>query len=100
MLKKFPLDKINGTKNALFFFFRELQLITVLFLICDSYMKCGTRLISLKRVWEFHIWFRFVLMHGLFDLKKAIIPFKIKIIEKPLTVSFQDLWFLSCNKKF
>ena len=91
MLKKFPLDKINGTKNALFFFVSSNS--SVLFLICDSYMKCGTWLIS-------HIWFRFVLMHGLFDLKKVIIPFKIKIIEKPLTVSFQDLWFLSCNKKF
>ena len=38
MLKKFPLDRINGTKNALIFF-RELQLITVLLLICDSYMS-------------------------------------------------------------
>ena len=38
MLKIFPSDKINGTKNALFFF-REHQLITVLLLICDSYMR-------------------------------------------------------------
>ena len=37
MLKKIPSEKINGTKNALFFF-RELQLITVLLLICDYYM--------------------------------------------------------------
>ena len=36
--KKFPSDKTNGTKNTLFFF-RELQLITVLLLICDSYMS-------------------------------------------------------------
>ena len=37
MLKKNRSDKINGTKNALFFF-RELQL-QVLFLICDPYMS-------------------------------------------------------------
>ena len=45
MLKIFTSDKINGTKNALFLF-REFQLITVLLLICDSYIawwKSGTR---------------------------------------------------------
>ena len=36
MLKKIPFDKINGTKNALIFF-SELQLITVLPLIFESY---------------------------------------------------------------
>ena len=35
--KKNLSDKITGTKNALFFFC-ERQLITVLFLICNSYM--------------------------------------------------------------
>ena len=43
MLKNFNSDKINGT-----FFFRELQLITVLLLICDSYMSWSTRFVSLK----------------------------------------------------
>ena len=38
MLKKFPSDKINGTKMPCFFFL-EIQLITVLHLICDSYMS-------------------------------------------------------------
>ena len=38
MLKKFPPDKINGTKNA-FFFVCELQFITVLILNCDCYMS-------------------------------------------------------------
>ena len=38
MLKKYPSDKINGTKNA-FLSFRELQFITVLCLIWDSYMS-------------------------------------------------------------
>ena len=38
MLKKITSDKIYGAKNALFFI-RKLQLITVLLLICDSYMS-------------------------------------------------------------
>ena len=38
---------MNGTKNTLFFI-RNLQLITVLLLICDSYMSCSTRFASLK----------------------------------------------------
>ena len=38
MLKKNSPDKINGTKKSLCFY-RELQLITVLLLICDSYMS-------------------------------------------------------------
>ena len=45
MLKKFPLGKINVTKNALFFL-RKFQLITVL--IGNSPSSLGTRLISLK----------------------------------------------------
>ena len=47
MLKKFPSDKINGTKKALFFFC-ELQLITVLLLICDFYMSLSARFVSVK----------------------------------------------------
>ena len=38
MLKKFSSGKTNSTKNALSFF-RELQLITVVLLTCDSYMS-------------------------------------------------------------
>ena len=37
-VKKFPSDKISGTKNAPFSG-GELQLITGLLLICDSYMS-------------------------------------------------------------
>ena len=37
------------------FFFRELQLITALFLICDSYMSWTTRFVSLKLCVEFSI---------------------------------------------
>ena len=36
--RKFPSDKTNG-KKMLSFFFRVLQLITVLHLISDSYMS-------------------------------------------------------------
>ena len=57
----------------------------------------------------FHFRFRFVYIKVYFFvqqnawtlwLKKVIIPFKIKITEKPHTVLLADLWFLSCNKKF
>ena len=37
-VKKIPLVKINGTKNV-FVFFCQLELITVLLLICDSDMS-------------------------------------------------------------
>ena len=37
MLKKFPWDKINDTKMPSYLL-RELQLITVSLLICDSYI--------------------------------------------------------------
>ena len=87
------------------FFFCELQLITVLLLIRDSYMSCSTRLASLKLCLGFSIFdsvscllkfiFLFNNIHGLFDV---IIPYKIKIIEKQHKVLLPDLWFLSCNK--
>ena len=54
MLKKFPSDKINSTKTTLFFFC-ELQLITVLLLICNSYMSWSRRSVSLKLCLGFSI---------------------------------------------
>ena len=60
-MKKFPSDKINGTKNALFFC--ELQLITVLSLICNSYMRWNTCFVSLKNMcvsFHFGICFFFI----------------------------------------
>ena len=51
MLKRYPSDKINRTKNAEKFpslFFRELQLITVLF--CDSNMSWSTRFVRLSKI--------------------------------------------------
>ena len=61
--------------------FRELQLIIVLLLICDSYMSWSTRFISLKLCVGFSIFdsvsfllkfiFLFNKMHGLFDFKTS-----------------------------
>ena len=36
MLQKFPVNQKSGTKMPYLFFFRELQLIRVLLLICNS----------------------------------------------------------------
>ena len=59
-LKKFPSDKINVAKTALFFF-RELQLITVLLLIRTSYTSWSTRFIFLRLCLGLsHFRFRFV----------------------------------------
>ena len=111
MLKKFPSDKINGTKNALFFF-RELQLITVLLLIFHPYISWSTRFVSLKLYVKFSIFasvsfllkftFLFNEMYGYFysfTLKRRN-SFQHENDSK-VTHSFAPkLWFLSCNKKF
>ena len=106
MVKNISFGQNKWYKNALFFI-RELQLITVLLLICGSYMCWSTRFVSLKLCVGFSVFdsdsfllkfiFLFNKMHG---LKNVIIPFKIKVIEKLHTVLLPDLWFLSCNKKF
>ena len=102
MLKKFPSDKINGTKNALFFF-RELQLITVLLLIFHPYISWSTRFVSLK-LYVFLLKFTFLFneTYGYlysFTLKRRN-SFQHENDSK-VTHSFAPkLWFLSCNKKF
>ena len=108
-LEKFPLDKIN-VKNKSTIFFRELQLITVLLLIRNSYTSWSARFISLKHcVKTFHFRFRLVLIKTYIfvqfkawtlSLWNVKIPFKIKVTEKLPTVLLPDLWFLSCNKNF
>ena len=101
MLRKFHLDKINGTKHALLFFFCKLQLITALFLICNSYMSWNTRFVSLKLCGIFHLRFCFIFIKVYILLQQnAWTPFKIKAIQKPHIVLLPDLWFLSWNKKF
>ena len=47
MLKKFPLDKMNGTKNTLLFFC-ELLFIIILLSTCDSYLSWSKRFASRK----------------------------------------------------
>ena len=78
------------------FFFRELQLITVLLLVCDSYMSRSTRFVYLKQCVRYFIFesvsfllkfiFLFNKMHGLFDFQNVKTPLKIKILEKLHTV--------------
>ena len=82
MLKKIPLDKINGTKND-FFFLLQSPTHTVLrfILICDSYMSWSIRLISLKSCVgpsifdsvSFFLKFIFLFnkIHELFDFKMS-----------------------------
>ena len=60
------------------FFFRELQLITVLLLICDSYMSWNTRFLSQKLCVGFSI-FHFVsfLLKFIFLSTKIHVTFKL-----------------------
>ena len=78
------------------FYFRKLQLFAVLLLICDSYMSWNTRFVPLKLCGIFHFGLRFI-FNKLYI--SVIIPFKIKIREKPQTVLLPGPWFLSYNKK-
>ena len=58
MLKSIHLDKINGTKNDLFFLSRVTTHHSFTFLlICDSYMSSNARLVSLKLCVGFSIIF-------------------------------------------
>ena len=80
MLKKFPSDKIKIQKMPSFFF-RELQFITVLLLVCDFYMSWSTSFVSLKlcvvpSIFDsvsFFLKFIFLFnkMHGLFNFKTS-----------------------------
>ena len=75
------------------FFFRELQLITVLLLICNSYTSWSTWFISLKLCLVFFIFdsvyfllkFIFLLYIWTLWLQNVIIRFEIKTAEKTHT---------------
>ena len=104
MLKKFPSNKIKGT-NALFFLSRSPTHLSFIFDFRFLYeLKDKARLS--KTVCEiFHVWFRFAFIKAYIFVHQntwalVIVPFKIKIIEKPHTALLTDLWFLNCNKKF
>ena len=70
------------------FFFRELQLITVLLLIRESYMSWSTRFVNPKVCVGFSIFdsvlyflrfkFLFNKKHGLFDFKRSYFPSKLR----------------------
>ena len=88
------------------FTFSELQLITVLLSIFDSYMSWLKHKVALSKtvcgIFHFRPRFIFIKVY-IFNQKNAwtlwlynvITPFKIKIIEKPHTVLLPELWFLS-----
>ena len=108
MLKKFPSEEMNGTKNVRSFvsgaptsFYWTSQSFSLNFQFLYK-LKQQVRL--LKIVFEiFHFQFLVFLLKFLFlfnkmhELFEEKIPFKIKVIEKPL---LPDLWFLSSYKKF
>ena len=83
MLKKFPSDKMNGTEMS-FLFFRERQLITVLLLICDSYMSWSTRFVSLT------------LCVGC-SISDFVVPFLLKFI---FLIKCMDSLNLKCHNYF
>ena len=109
LLKKFPSDKINSTKNTLFFFlwapthhsftFNSQFLYELKHKACIYTTLCGI----------FHFRFRFLSIKVYIFvqqnqmtlwLSNLVIPFKIKIIEKPHAVLHSDVWFFKCNKRF
>ena len=108
MLKTFPLDKVNVTKHASFFLsrapthhsftFNWLFLYEWKYKVCLSKSMCGV----------FHVRFRFVFIKIYVFVQQSmnsltlnvIIPFSIKIIEKPHKVLLPELSLLSYNKKF
>ena len=62
-LQKIISDKISITRNALFFF-RELQLIAILLLICNSDMSWSTKLVS-QSIWGiFHFRYHSIAICG------------------------------------
>ena len=99
MLKKIPSDKINGTKNALFFLSRAPTHHSFTFNLRFLYeLKHKVRL-SKTVCGIFHFQFRFVFIKvyifvqqnaWTLSLQNVIILFKIKIIEKSHTFCTSD----------
>ena len=102
ILKKFPSDKLNCAKNALFFPSRAPTHHSFAFTLRFLYELKRNVSLSKTGFWDFPFWipFRFYeslyfcstiwfnKIHGLFNV---ITPFKIKIIEKPHTVLLPDV---------
>ena len=109
MLKKFPSDEINGTKHAHFFLLGDQTQHSFTFTLRFSYeLKHEDQGSFSKTVGEvFQFRFRFIFLTVYIFVQQnpwslwlwnVIVAFKIKIIEKPSTVFFPAIWFLSCNK--
>ena len=71
MLKKFPSDKINGTKKCPLFSFASSNSSQFLLLICDSLKLCGGFSIFDYVSFLSKFVFLFNKMHGLFDFKAS-----------------------------
>ena len=69
ILKKFPSDKINGTKNTRFY---------LLLLLCDSYMSWSTRFFSLKLCVGFSCSVSVYSLNLIFLFKKYMDPLILK----------------------
>ena len=105
--KKFPLDKINCTKNSLFFLLRDLthhsSTFNLQFLYELKHKVCLSK--NVCRIFHFRFRFIFIKVY-VFAQQNAwtfwivITHFKMKIIEKPDTVLLSDLFFLSCDGKY
>ena len=103
-LKKFPLGKINSTKNALFFLLRAPTHHNFTFNLRFLYeLKCEVRL-SKTVCGIFHFRFPFVFIKAYIFVQQNVwtlwlknfhnlTPFKIKIMEKPHAVLLPDLHF-------
>ena len=88
-----------------YFFFRELQHITILLLIRNFYTTWSTRFISPRVCVEFSIFdsisflLKFTLLfdktYGLFDFEISQFLSKKKVKEKPHTVLQQEIWKFS-----
>ena len=105
MLKEFPSYKINGTKIALFFLLRAAAHHSFTFNLRWAKAQVSVKLFVVFSTFDFvSFLFKFIFLVNknawAFWLQNIIIPFKIKIIEKPRMVLSPHLWFLSCNKKF
>ena len=103
ILKKFPSDKINGTKNALFFLSRAPTHHSFTFNLRFLYelkhkvrlskTVCGIFYFRFHYVFDQSLYFYSTKRMDSLTLERHITPFKIKIIEKPRIVLLPDVWF-------
>ena len=100
MSKNFLSDKINETKNALFFLSRAPTYHSLTFNLQYLYeMKHKIRLSkTVCEIFQFQFGFVFIKVYifvqqnaSTLSLQNVIIPFKIKIAEKPHTALLSDL---------